>query len=339
MSGSSPDGVREPTVDRTFLLPDGRRIGFRVFGADLDEGCTTKGATDFTTSSARVVIALHGTPGSRLKYAPADRAARERGLTLVAVDRWGYGNTDVHPQPSLTNWAADVRALADGLHIDRFSVCGISGGGPFAAALAAELPERVTAAALVAPVGLIARPNAIGPAPSLDPMHAVIFRGLSRSPVLIRTVFRGFRGVLSLSSRAAIAMAMARNGPADRRLLKNSAVVDSLGRMMREGLRPGTIGPAIDLTIFGRPWDVRLGDIRAPTQVWFGDQDRNVPAAAIHALVEAIPPASLRRMTNQGHFWVATRFDEVLNWLQQNQRANERLSGPAPALKTSPLSE
>lgn len=308
-------------------LPDGRRLGFRVFGKQPFQSASAIEDTE-SISPDRFVIALHGTPGSRLKYAPADADARQRGLTLVALDRWGYGRSDVHPDPTLANWAGDVKAFADRLRIGRFAVCGISGGGPYAAALAAMLPDRVTAAALVAPVGPIAAVDGARE-PDLDFLHAAIFRGLSRSPLLVEFIFSGFRRILDASPRTAIALAMARNGPADRRLLNDARVVGDLGRMMREGLRPGTRGPAIDLAIFRRGWRVPLSEIRAPARIWFGDQDRNVPGSAVETLARLVPNARLERLTNQGHFWVATRFDVVLDWLQDAEGV-EGSSASAP---------
>jgi pimeloyl-ACP methyl ester carboxylesterase len=59
------------------VLVSGRRIGCAEYG----DPCLP-------------VLALHGTPGSRLMFALSDGAARERGLRLIAPDRPGYGLSD-----------------------------------------------------------------------------------------------------------------------------------------------------------------------------------------------------------------------------------------------------
>ncbi|MEO0730874.1 MAG: alpha/beta hydrolase, partial [Pseudomonadota bacterium] len=289
-------------------LPDGRQLCYAMFGAPLDVGTTT------------VVLAFHSTPGSRLKYRPADDDARVRNTTLIAIDRWAYGGTDApadRAQQTLSNFADDIAVLLDELGITHLRCVGISGGGPYAAAIAAKFGTRVRRASLVAPVGLIrvvgedGKPRTV----PLSWFHQLCFRGIARSPATTSAVFSAYKALLAVRGRAAIATAMAKSGPADRKLLDAPGVVDNLTDMMREGLSPGTKGPAIDLDIFGRPWDIDPRTISARTQLWFGDQDGSVPETAINALCDQIPNAKTVHLKDQGHFWIATRFPEVLDWL------------------------
>jgi pimeloyl-ACP methyl ester carboxylesterase len=126
--------------DQRLRLPDRRRLGFRVYG-------DPKGLP---------VLFLHGTPGSRLKFSIAHDTGRSQDLAIVAPDRWGYGLTEAPKVPSLRAFADDMAALMDRLGDERFAVGGISGGGPYAATVAACLGQRITAVALVSPVGPIA---------------------------------------------------------------------------------------------------------------------------------------------------------------------------------------
>jgi pimeloyl-ACP methyl ester carboxylesterase len=117
------DGMTLSDTDRyarVHRCADGRKLGYAEFG-DPD------GAP---------VIALHGTPGSRLMFALADQAARERGLRLIAPERPGYGLSDAKDFPTLHDAAADIISLADSLNLKDFALIGVSGGGPFAIAAA-----------------------------------------------------------------------------------------------------------------------------------------------------------------------------------------------------------
>jgi pimeloyl-ACP methyl ester carboxylesterase len=77
---------------------------------------------------------------------------RRLGIRLIAIDRPGVGLSSFQPNRRLSDWPADVDALADELELVRFSVLGYSGGGPYAAACAARIPQRLIAAAMVSSV-------------------------------------------------------------------------------------------------------------------------------------------------------------------------------------------
>jgi pimeloyl-ACP methyl ester carboxylesterase len=289
--------------DGTIVLPGSRRLTYRSFG-DL---------------AGRPVIALHGTPGSRLKFSAADAAARLNGLRLIAPDRWGYGGSDTPPNPSLAAFADDIAALADRLGHRRFAALAVSGGGPYAVALAACYPQRVSALALFAPVGPI-----FGEALAMRPLHRFCFGPLAQRPRVVRAIFRGLRGLLRISPRLGLAAAMATVPAADRSILKAPGVVDRLAETFAEGLRPGASGPATDLAIFGAPWAVPIGAADVPARIWIGTDDRNVPISATQRLADALPRCELTSLDGAGHLWVALNYAAVLDWVSQASRADSR---------------
>ena len=73
------------------------------------------------------------------------RAARERRLRMIGIDRPGYGNAPTEPNRSLRSVAHATAAVMNDLGVDRFAVIGVSGGGPYALACGAFLPDRVAA--------------------------------------------------------------------------------------------------------------------------------------------------------------------------------------------------
>ncbi len=76
----------------------------------------------------------------------------------------------------LLGYVNDVIALADALNLDTFAVLGVPGGGPFALACAAKIPERVRCCGLMSAIGPLALPH------SMDDMASVnrIFFTLGR---------------------------------------------------------------------------------------------------------------------------------------------------------------
>ena len=95
---------------------------------------------------APIVVLLHhglGSTASWRKQVPALTAA---GWSVLAFDRWGYGQSDARPAFALDFLRCDgeeTLALLDSLGLERVSLVGHSDGGSIALLLAAEHPERV----------------------------------------------------------------------------------------------------------------------------------------------------------------------------------------------------
>jgi len=308
-AGAAVARVGSAAGDGHVVLADGRTITYREFGA----------------SSGDVLIALHGTPGSRLKFTVADPVARALGLRVIAPDRWGYGATTAHPKPSLRAFAEDMAAFADQLDLGRFSLLGVSGGGPFAAAVASELPDRVSALALAAPVG----PIAGEPDTEITAFHRWCFGQLARQPSTVGAVFHAFRAVLGVSPDIGMRMAMVRVASADRRILRQPNVSIRLGQTFVEGLRPGVAGPVTDLAVFGAPWDIDLARAVMPARLWLGSVDQNVPRSAARRLAARLPTCQLTELPGEGHLWIANNYATVLGWVAEIDRRAQVPAAPS----------
>ncbi|MDX2157838.1 MAG: alpha/beta hydrolase [Hyphomicrobiaceae bacterium] len=297
-----PPGRPAPElVDRSVTLADGRRVAYRELGHP----------------AGFPVIALHGTPGSRLKYLSASYTAERLGIRIIAPDRWGYGATDSHRTPSLRAYPPDICELADRLGVDRFAVMGVSGGGPYATAIATSAPSRVTALALVAPVGPIYGEDD----DEISAFHRLCFGALPNHPAAVAAIFGAFRGMLKVSPGVGMRMAMVRVAPVDRQALRVGDTARLLGRTFVEGLRPGTAGPVTDMVLFGAPWGLELQLATMPSRVWLGTADRNVPRSAARRLAHRLPACTLVELPQQGHLWIAHNYETVLGWLAELRQA------------------
>src|SRR3954452_21242937 len=108
------------------------------------------GVYDYGDPEGAPVFAFHGTPACGAGFAWADEPAAALGLRVIAPDRPGVGRSTPGALGTVADYPARVAALADALGWERFAVWGYSGGGPYAVACAALLPDRVTTAAVAA---------------------------------------------------------------------------------------------------------------------------------------------------------------------------------------------
>lgn len=294
-SGGPDQASRENSLCR---LADGRLLGYADYGA-------TDGIP---------VIALHGTPGSRLMFQLADRPAQERGLRLIAPERPGYALSSEQPGRSLADWPRDVADLADQLGIGRFAVVGVSGGGAYAAACMAMLGPRINAAALVSPVGPFEHPDLL---PQLTMAERHLFVTIARSAWSSRLMFGSIRWSLRNAPGLALGAVIARSGPADRAILRRLEVAANLIDALSESLRPGLSGAMQDLRLYSAPWNLPLEETRAPCAIWHGRADHIVPFSAAAFLSRQLPDCEFIPLPGAGHYWVFDHFDEVLDWLRR----------------------
>jgi pimeloyl-ACP methyl ester carboxylesterase len=298
-----------PPPLRILVLPDGRRVACAEYG-DI---------------SGLPVLALHGTPGSRLMFALSDRAARDRGIRLLAPDRPGYGLSDYRRSESLAQIAEDLSAVADAYGLGRFAVIGVSGGGPYAVAAAAAMPDRISLLVLVAPIGEVADGQL-----RLSRFQRLLFRRLAQRPWATRLFFRRLRSMVFKSPDSAYRWLMRRVRTPDRELLARSSVRISLQAAMGEGLRPGVEGVAQDLRLYCSPWRLRFADIDVPTILWQGSDDPVVPPEAAYALARALPNCRLDVIPAAGHYWVFSRFGLILDAVAAVLRADAAERGATP---------
>ncbi|MEN2494958.1 MAG: hypothetical protein TECD_00869 [Hyphomicrobiaceae bacterium hypho_1] len=296
----------DPELEREFRLRDGRVISYREYGA----------------VNGQVVIALHGTPGSRLKYRPAHEAAGIRGLRVISPDRWGYGLSQAPRLRSLSHYSNDIEEFTHALGVNSFSVVGISGGGPFAAVLAAKMPGYVRNLALIAPVGRVVEKNFskadIYAEYPLRQFHRFCFQCLPYLPGVTRMFFWLYRLAMIAAPAYAVKIAIVGSSSSDKRTMSSAESRRSLGETFAAGLRYGVLGPVIDLNVFAIDWDFDVNKICSNTKLWIGEDDLNVPIGSVLALARDIPGSSLAFMREQGHFWISENFSDVLDWIAGN---------------------
>jgi pimeloyl-ACP methyl ester carboxylesterase len=267
------------------------------------------GVYEYGDAGGAPVFALHGTPACGAGFDWTDRSARERKLRIIAPDRPGIGNSTAQPMPAVASYAAELAALADALEIDRFTVLGYSGGGPYALAVAAALGPRVHAAAIVASAGEIGAWAVFSDLARSD--RQITWLAL-HAPVLARATLRaadlGARVAPRLTLRSAASELIA----SDRAVLRNLGSPRQALALFTQALAHSSAGVVGDYALLARPWHVDLGAITVPVHCWHGTADTLVPLAHTEDLVARLPNARLTTWPGEGHLAFIAHIDDVL---------------------------
>jgi pimeloyl-ACP methyl ester carboxylesterase len=267
------------------------------------------------------VLAHAGTPGSSMLYGPHVRDAEEKGIRLFSYDRPGYGSSTRNKGRSVADCAQDVAAVCDALGIERFCVRGISGGGPHALATAALLPDRVAAAAALAP-----------PAPfdadgldyyegmgelNIEGHHAL----LEGEEAHLAVLERDRAELLAASPEQLVEVLKTLLGPADLEVLTGRIAVFLL-ESARAGVERSLDGWFDDEVALARPWGFDLASIRVPVLHWQGEQDKFVPFGHGVWLSQHIRGVESHLSAEDGHITLAEgRTPEVHAWLLERFHA------------------
>jgi pimeloyl-ACP methyl ester carboxylesterase len=255
------------------------------------------------------VLVFHPTPSSRLFVRQYADAALRTGTRLVGFSRPGSGGSTT-TAPGLRVVAEDAVRVADAAGLDRFAVLGFSGGTPFAAATAALVPDRVTAVGLCAVVA--PWPEVDDPGVEFDDELAqiVALAGDDLEAALDRMRARAGRQYadrLALDDDALAARLVSDADGADAAVLTPALAMgqaitlrDAFGQD-EPAAAPCYDGLAFDELAFGRPWDVDVRDVVAPTWVWQGSADVVTPLDHARWYADRVPGARLVVREGRGH--------------------------------------
>lgn len=281
-------------TEHRIVLPDGRTLA-----------CLSMGE-----SGGVPVMYFHGYPGSRLEARLAERAVQHLGLWLLSPDRPGFGRSTFQPGRTIGAWAADIARLADEFSLRRFAVVGVSGGGPYALACAARMPERLSHVALVGPLGPATRKDLTVDMILLNRLALAV---ASRVPLLARLVIDFAAPLVRKHPERYLTRMLASAPPADRAVLADAGYRALFTESTKEALRQGGRGAACELVLLARPWDFRLDEVRVPVKIWQGLADNVVPPAMPEYLADALPHGELVSLADEGHFSLIVRhLDRVL---------------------------
>jgi pimeloyl-ACP methyl ester carboxylesterase len=232
---------------------------------------------DLGDVAGRPVLFFSGTPATGGQARIFVDAAERRGVRLVGLSRPGYGASTLSP-PGLTPTAADTLELADHLGLERVATIGLSGGAPFALAVAALAPDRVTSVAVHA-----------GPGPFVEVMPEVLEDVDRRALALIAdgdvedamaleipAADDEFADLRGLSAEEFAAVLQKRAPPGPNWLAEHPEARAVFDADFQRAITKSEGYVRDNLSWLG-PWDLDLAAVTVPVRLVYGDADGMVP--------------------------------------------------------------
>jgi pimeloyl-ACP methyl ester carboxylesterase len=301
--------VQRPRLEGSVAVRDGRRLSFAEFGVPRGSA----------------VIWMHGTPGARRQVPIEARVfAEEHDLRIIGVDRPGIGSSTPHLYRDILDWTGDLVELCDVLDIDTFRVIGLSGGGPYALAAGATLPDRVHGVGVLGGVAPTKGPDAIsGGLVALAPYAAPVL-SVARIPLglLLAQAIRLVRPIAGpiLDGYAAV------QPRGDKELLARPEFRAMFLDDLLNGSRFHFGAVLSDIILFTRDWGFAAADVQVPVHWWHGDSDHIIPHAHGEHLAQRLPEATFTTIPGESHLGGLGVATDVLTELMElgPRRTTER---------------
>ena len=249
------------------------------------------------------VMYNHGWPSSRLQARLTHHLARERGLRIVAMDRPGMGRSTFEAGRTLDSWPGLIERFADALGIGKFAQLGVSGGGPYVLACAAQIPERLAGSVVLG--GAVLMDESAAGLRGLHPAYRLLIPIRKLPGAVFSPVFRlaGLAARLN-PAKPPLSWALRSLAAEDRKLLLDfPSLTEILTASFQEASHgSGGRGVMTDAAIYFQRLEVDLANVRHPIRYWHGGDDRNIPLAMVREFTRKIPGAELVVDDGLGHF-------------------------------------
>ncbi|MGE5139296.1 MAG: alpha/beta fold hydrolase [Rudaea sp.] len=300
----------------TVRLKDGRALGYAEYG----------------DPNGIPLLYFHGFPSCRLEpdMPGVSDAARDAHARLIVVERPGFGLSDFQPRRRILDWPDDVTKVADHLALDCFVVLGLSGGGPYAAASAWKMPDRVLAAGIVSGIGPLAPPDALD---GMRPPVRLLFSIARQTPWLVPPAAWAMMHAFVHPESDLYPRVDGDEPEPDRLARSRPGVEEAFHRMQAGAFARGWQGVAHDLQLLGSPWGFPSEEIRIPVLIWHGALDNAVPVSHAQRLARQIGGSALCIYADEGHHSLAmNRTREVLTALLSRAVAEAKARRPSKAV-------
>jgi pimeloyl-ACP methyl ester carboxylesterase len=253
------------------------------------------------------VMFCHGWPSSCTMARLTDEPARELGVRIISPDRPGISGSSLQPNRTLADWPRVMERVLDHVGIGEFRALAISGGAPYAYAMAATMPERVRAIAIVAGAVPMAE---LEEARGLLPLYRWMLALHRSRPQLLRRLFCIARPILALRPPVRLRpllLKMLMLRPCDAESLRDAAAFEAIFESQRRAWRGSAEGVMVDAQIYAQPWGFSLEDVRVSVRLWHGKQDRAFSVHLAEEVAKRLPDCNARFIDNAGHYSLPIR--------------------------------
>jgi pimeloyl-ACP methyl ester carboxylesterase len=278
-------------------LADGRRLAYTVTGP----------------ADGHPVLYCHGAIGTPVSgTVDMGELTARLGIRFIAPSRPGVGGSDPSPGRMILDFADDALSLAETLSLERFSVVGVSAGGPYALAIAHRLRNRVGRVAVVSSLSPLCAPHET---PGLARRIRWALQLVARRPGLVEQIGDSLVGVVERNPRLLTRAMAAHAAPSERVRLAGAGEQAATISAFLDAACDGVGGMLADYGVYSSEWGFSADEVYNEVHLWHGLADPLVPVDHALQLAVAIPHCRLFFDLDEGHHFFRSSLERILGML------------------------
>jgi len=182
--------------------------------------------------------------------------------------------------------ADDVRALADALQLQHFSLMAFSSGMPYALACAVAMPERLQAVAIIGGLGRLDVP---GVTDGMQVERQIIYALATRSPRVGALWMRLIGRAATRAPERVVRQQMRYLASVDQDVLRRNGGIALRAADLQEAFLQGAAAAADEAALHVSDWGFALADVGPEVYLWNGALDWSHPIAMVEHHVRELP--------------------------------------------------
>jgi pimeloyl-ACP methyl ester carboxylesterase len=272
--------------------------------------------TEYGDRAGHPAFFFHGLIGSHHQASYISAEASRIGIRIIAPNRPGVGRSEFVARKSALDTVGDVEDVALALHLDQFSLIGISGGTPYALAALSRMADRVKTVTVISGMGPMRLPGALS---GMDLRRRIALEAGSRFPSAARRGFARARERFRADPARLLDRLVATWSVPDQLVFKRKDVYDlfmqDLHQVFTQGVGPITL--AHELALY-RNFGLRPRDLPRDKHItlWHGLADNIVPPAMACKMAIELPNCEAHLVAG-GHFVAVEIASQIIARLKQ----------------------
>jgi len=274
----------ESSLSNTIVLKNGRTLGYACFG----------NPADFP------VLFFHGIPGSRLQRPLDLDYLGELSLCIYCIERPGIGLSTPVPVRTIQDWVDDINQFCEAKAFNAVAVAGISGGSPYAFALAFHRPDLVKSITIISGMPPLFEDKNFKLLPART---RLIFSFAHNLPGLAKIMTNSTLYLINNRIDRLFPLILRMLPDADKVLLTEPAVMDLFKEDVEQAFINGTAAAVQEISLLRSAWEFDPKAITQPVNLFHGYKDTVLPIDLAEELIKSLKNVRPYLYPEEGHFF------------------------------------